>query len=530
MAVSSAALLVWDLSRPALWLDESATVVATQRTWPGLWLLLQGSDAPLVPYYALEKSLAAAVTAHDPSAATHPEILFRWPSVVALVLAVWALSVWLARYWSCALAVTTGTVLLTTVGISRYGQEARPYAFVLLAAIAATVLWSRLLPARRKRSQLLWGLGYAVGIVLLVAANSLAGTLVAAHLVAALATSRKGRRLSPVLRTFGAGAFGLALIAPFALAAARHGLGASRYPALTAGHLLEAFNSLFTPGPHRILGVGVLLPLAVLGLPQTLSTRYRFVARLAVAWALVPLTLLVPAVMLRPNLLIGRYALFVVPGWAILGGLGAITVAQFVRRFLTWPVRGSGTLAAGAGPLAAGLGTIAALAVLTTTTLIQLPGLKEVRGPAGHGAEDLRPALAAANQPDVAGLPIVVSSTLGSLEVAAYDRAAENRVLGIYVQRSLPIIWPQQAPSAVRAYTLRRQPAVVLLMRHASSEPNCPWTEGAAAEYVSQCMPPILRRLGFHVVRVDSRGSGWIFALLDHEVSKNSLKPEKTHN
>jgi hypothetical protein len=46
MGLATLAMMVWGLGRPALWLDEATSVVATQRTWPNLFLLLRGPDAP----------------------------------------------------------------------------------------------------------------------------------------------------------------------------------------------------------------------------------------------------------------------------------------------------------------------------------------------------------------------------------------------------------------------------------------------------------------------------------------------------
>ena len=97
MAAVTLATMAWRLGGPALWLDESASAVATQRTWPGLWLLLGSTDAPLVPYYALLKVSSSALTAVAPGVAATPEAL-RWPSVAVTVLAVWALTRWLARH------------------------------------------------------------------------------------------------------------------------------------------------------------------------------------------------------------------------------------------------------------------------------------------------------------------------------------------------------------------------------------------------------------------------------------------------
>ena len=114
MAVATLMMMVWGLGGPALWLDESASVIATQRTWAGLWLLLSGTDAPLVPYYALLKVASSAVTFIAPGSAASPEVLFRWPSVAATVLAVWALTLWLARRCPPQLAISSAALLLAT--------------------------------------------------------------------------------------------------------------------------------------------------------------------------------------------------------------------------------------------------------------------------------------------------------------------------------------------------------------------------------------------------------------------------------
>ena len=164
--------------------------------------MLGGTDAPLVPYYALLKVASSAVTVVTPSAVLAPEVLFRWPSVVVTVLAVWALTFWLLRRCPPELAICTGALLFLAIGsFSRYGQEARPYAFVLAAAVACTVLWTRLIRDQSRR----WVALYALAVVALVAAHLLAATLVIAHLVAAaVSTSRKDRR-SAVLRDGGRG-------------------------------------------------------------------------------------------------------------------------------------------------------------------------------------------------------------------------------------------------------------------------------------------------------------------------------------
>ena len=75
-----------------------------------------------------------------------------------------------------------------------------------------------------------------------------------------------------------------------------------------------------------------------------------------------------------------------------------------------------------------------------------------VRSPGGHG-EDIRPALAAANRAEYAGLPIVVSPPNNSLEIAAYARAKEHRLAGVHIQRDQPTIWSTVDPYRERKVT-----------------------------------------------------------------------------
>jgi mannosyltransferase len=443
------------------------------------------------------------VISHWPQVLDHPEALLRTPSVLAVTIAVWALSVWLARYWSPALVLATGVVLMTTFGFSRYGQEARPYGFVLLGAVLATILWSRLILTPRPR----WLAFYAISIAFVTAANSLAATLVVAHVVAALATSHRGRRLAPVLRT--------------------------------PTHLGESFVSLFTEGTHPLWAVGALLPLTVLALPQVRSAQNQFIARTALAWALVPPAVLIPAVIARPNLLIPRYLLFVVPAWAILAGLGVVTLMDAVR----WVISRAVGARAGSTPSRRLLGGrigiavawVGAIALLTVTTMSQYAGMRDVRTPGGHG-EDIRPALAMASTGLSADLPIVMSSRLSAVDIAAYSHPGfepQDRLIGIYTQQTMSDIWPTEAPSNVRSVVLRTKPQIVLLMRRFASDPNpicADTTARVTPDYVELCMPPQLRRLEYHVQYVDAQGRGWIFALMSRIPTRGDLKPQKPRN
>jgi hypothetical protein len=535
LAAAAVAVLLWDVERPALWLDEAASVVATQRTWPDLWQLRNGADAPLVPYYAMLELLTSGITGLNPGTAARPELLFRLPSLVAAALAVWVLAFWLTRRYGVGLALSSGTALLVTSGFSRYGQEARPYAFVLLAAVISTAAWARMVSDPRRR----WVGGYAVSVALLATTHLLAGSLVVAHLVAALAATRAataksalGASDSPAAtsgwpsrrasagRTLSGAGLGLAVAAPFAVPASSHAVGPTKAAPLTAEHLSSAFISLFTNsagltgGP--VLGIGVVLILAAIGLPQVLFRRYSFVARLAAAWALVPPLVLLPVVATRPNLVIGRYLIFVIPGWAILAGLGVVTVVQVAHRL-------SGRNAV----VRAVSGSLTSTAVLTAMIFTQVGTLNAVRTPGGH-SEDIRPALASADRPEYATLPIVMTSLFSSLELSAYHRADEHRLVGQSVQRDQASVWPIEEPDMPDQAGRHRQ--VVLLLRAPSPARCRERSPGPTLDYVRRCMPKWLKEKGYRVESAHEAGHRWTFAVLTRRADRSDQADRPTHH
>ena len=508
VAAATLAMMMWGLGRPALWLDESASVVATQRTWAGLWALLGGADAPLVPYYALLKTTSSAVTAIAPGSVESPELLFRWPSVAVTVLAAWALTLWLARRCHPGLAITTAALLLATGALSRYAQEARPYAFVLAAAVVATILWTRLTQDRRRR----WVGLYALTVALLVAAHLFAASLVFAHLVAAVVTAERQDRRWAVLRTCVGAALGLLMVSPVAVTAGLQGRGPNRTGSLPFSVPSVLVDTL-TVGGVLALGLGVTSALAV-GVAWVARHRYRYIARLAVAWAVVPLVVLFPLVLLRPNLLRSRYVLFVLPGWVILGALGIWILLDLVGRALARLADRTGSNGGPLRRLLVGAATYS-VGVLIVAGFVasQLDTLRSIRTAAGHG-EDIRPALAAANRGEHVGLPIVVWTPNNSLAIAAYARADEHRLAGARVQRDQPSIWPTVEPLTSRNQELRQPERVVLLLKGSRSG-ACRWSpRRSPAAHVNRCLPKHLRGSGYQVESVEGGGRSWIFAVL----------------
>jgi hypothetical protein len=470
-------MMFWGLGRPALWLDEAASTVATQRSWPNLWLLRQGTDAPLVPYYALLKAQKAIAVQIFPATASHLELLVRWPSAAAIVVAVWVLVTWLRSAASPTVALSSAAVLLLTEGVSRYGQEARPYALVLMMAIITTAVWWRLM----RTPSLPVVITYAACVAILVFLHALAAPLVLAHLVAALLIRRDDLPLRIVANVGGATA-GLLVTNRLTIDAVVQGGGASRFQIWTGQHLLDAFLSLFG-GPHTGPGFLAVLVLAAVGLTRWNSARYADITRVAATWAVIPLLVLVPAMALRPNLLLARYVLFVVPGWAILAGLGIAAVTEALTARV-----------ANAYAVLAFSGTVA-LCSVTLLAAVQWPALAAIRTPFGHG-ESVRPVLAQIDQPAYRSLPIVVASTFGSIEFGAYAPAQARRMVNLRPQTDLPDIWPEAIARPIVKQALISAPTIMLLARSG----RC----GA--------MPTYLK--GYEVTSTTFTPGGWTFYLL----------------
>jgi mannosyltransferase len=503
MALATSVLMAWGLGRVALWLDESATVVATQRTWPNLAKLIQGPETPMVPYYAALKLFTGIVRQLVPVTVSHPEVLYRLPSVIVSVLAAWALIAWLGRICPPELVVSTGTILLLSGGFSRYAQEARPYAAILFVAVLSTIAWVRLVHDRSRR----WLVAYTVSVVALISLSTLSGALILAHLTAAALACDRGQRRTALLRTAATAAIGLLIASPLAVLTAGHGKGPASFPALSFDHAKTVMVELFNLSPHPLLGVGPVILLAAVGLTRVNSPKYRFVARLAACWAIVPLAAMLLALTQRPNLLFGRYVLYVIPAWAILAGLGVVTLAELGRRAVArLPRLGS------AGPAAAGYALTAA--VLIAIAVGQTSTLTLVRGRAGHG-EDIRPALASANLPQYAGLPIVMTYQLGAVEIATYNRADEGRLGGVKLQRNRKIIWPTIESTAAYQRYLKGQTRLVYFRRvkaNSSCHQTLPITPAAE---IDRCLPGVLRQQGFRATEVAPGGYGWTFAIIE---------------
>lgn len=483
----AAVLLAVHLGRPALWQDETVSVLATTRSWPHLAQLAQGTEAPVVTYYALLKAMTDVLQVL-PVVGARPELLYRVPSLVAGAVAAGLLAAWVSRVAGRRVAAAAVGLLLLSAGFSRYGQEARPYALALALAIAATLAWTRLVAPLRAEPPRTAGVLYALAVAGLAVTNVLAVTLVAAHLVAALV--RPDPAMVPlardrVTRTVIGAAAGLLLASPLILLAVRNGSG----PGLQAGPVvsLDVVQRLIggkLTGPVTTL----VLALGALGVAQLRSPALRFTTATALAWSVVPPACFVALGIVHHGLQsVHRYQLFVLPGWCTMAAFGLVTLAQVSRRV--------------AGPAhpryGRVLGASVALTAMAGLALLQAPTLGSVRRPAGHG-EDVRPVVVFADAHP--GLPIRLSQRRSIVQLAVYAPQDLERVRGLRLPEAGGRIWPVRSGPVAGPSS----PRLALVRTYRQGLRHRPWqrlgrcVDGAKAGSVSGTTSP-----------------GWIVAVLE---------------
>ncbi|MGW7363715.1 hypothetical protein ACWGI8_09865, partial [Streptomyces sp. NPDC054841] len=273
--------------------------------------------------------------------------------------------------------------------VSRYGQEARPYALVVCTVALATLLLLRALdrPANRWR----WA-GYALSLAVVGLLHLLALTVVAGHLAAVAGRARSERR---VLWGFSAAALaGVACAAPvLLLGRAQAGRQISWIPEPDAWGLLTVWPQLCVSG----------LLAGAMTIPAVIAWREdRAAALFGTAVAVLPPLVLWALSHGDVSYFYPRYLLFVLPAWAVLAGAG----------------------------LAAARSRTLVAAALVVLALLTLPDQKPLRETNGHSWQGL----------DYEGAARTIEKFHVAGDAVVYDRA-EERMLGVgvgfYLSREL---------------------------------------------------------------------------------------------
>jgi mannosyltransferase len=392
--VSFAVVFAWSW-RPALSSDEAASVVVVRRSWHLVWRVWD-HDAALMPYYLVLK-LWADMTS------TAPAVL-RLPSVVAMSAAVTVLVVLVHAIVDLRTAVASGIVMVCLPAVSRFGQDARPYAFAMLFTTLAVAAWWRYLHEGRRRD----AFGYGLAAVLATLAHVYAMTILVA-LVAAAAAVPTGERARALRRTAVPAAVATALLVPYLVFVSGHATGQPGVPGVSpyavarvAAYLpVSLLHAPLAPVCAGLVAVAAVLG-AASGLRASAGVRTQALTRVALAWLVIPpvLLTLLQALTGRPGL-VARYWGIATPGLAVLVGLfvsAAISRVTFTRR------------------------RVAAVALVGTALLAGLPAQVDARGIDGHTGERWRLLPAVLRQPLLAGLPVLISPSVSrALDAAAPD-------------------------------------------------------------------------------------------------------------
>ena len=346
-AVVTAALGLYQINVPILWRDELATWSATSRTLPQLWGMVHNVDAVLGLYY-LGLHLWMAVFGDSAAA-------MRLPSVLAMTGAAAVVALTGKRLGGTRVGLISGLIFAVIPSVSRYAQEARPYAFATFFAALATLL---LLRAMERPTWLRWGC-YALALAAAGASNLVALCVLAAHaaIVATdfgLRTVRIGNedapgggRIIPGGRPEPVQGQPLALLGWFSLAAIVGVILDA--PIVKEGHAQSASQIGQQPVPHVVALFGVIgglwpelfastpvalavIVLAVVSVVTLTGAHQRVLAGYALAGGILPIVAVWVISQGPDSYWTFRYMLFVVPAWAVAAGLGVAGIAERVPR------------------------------------------------------------------------------------------------------------------------------------------------------------------------------------------------------
>lgn len=302
-ALATLACVLPGLGDRQLWRDEHATWWASTLSYHDLARLIKHIDVVFTPYYAL-MHLWILVAGDSPAA-------LRLPGAVAMAVSAGLVGLVGRRMFSVRTGLLAGLLFAVVPAITRYGQEARPYAFATMFALLATLLLLRALDRPGLKVWTLYGLAVAAtGFGHLVAMSVIAG-----HLILVVLAKRRGDRI--VHYAFaGAALLGLSITLPMVLQGSGQS-GQIAWNKTTTQDLIdypqELFGSWITGG--AVMGLGVL------GL--LVARRH---ALLLAAWAVLPPVLtFVTADQL--HLFLPRYLLFTIPAWTLLAAAAVTRLA-----------------------------------------------------------------------------------------------------------------------------------------------------------------------------------------------------------
>lgn len=293
---------------PQLWRDELASWSAADRTTGQLIKMLGNVDAVSGAYYLLLHGWNSVL-------GDSPAVL-RMPSALAMAGAAAFVTLTARKLFDRRTAVFAGVLFALLPAVSKYGQEARSYAFAVLAAAAATHLLMRAL----ERPTVARWLPYAAAVTAAGFFHIVSLLFLLPHALIVLGRARDARSWRLPARYAAAVAVALLPVIPLIVLGRRQVSRQLGWIAVPHLRDLAALWINLTASPL------VALPLlAAAALPLAWSRGRRPAAELALV-ALVP----IPAAWVlsqgATSYFLDRYLLFTLPAWVVLAaaGLGAL--------------------------------------------------------------------------------------------------------------------------------------------------------------------------------------------------------------
>jgi mannosyltransferase len=345
-AAVTAVVVAIGLSVPSYWRDEAATVAAVHRPLGALVRMLGNVDAVHGTYYLLIWPVAQLFGTG--------ETALRIPSLVGMAVAAGLITAIGRRVASPTVGLLSGLLFAVSPTVSEFGQMARSYAILTMAAALASYALVRVLEQDASRVRWLW---YAVSLAVLGALNIFALLLIPAHGITMLLRYRTrsggGARRAAWRRWLIAAAVALAINLPLISLASHQRAQIQWVPAFSPSEIGNAADLLGPPWMTAglallVLGGGILAVArrrsgnggtAASRVDQPGSTGWGAVCALCVPWLVVPPVVLMLATVIYTPVYTQRYVLFCMPAAALMTAVAVAEVARVPgRRVAGWAV------------------------------------------------------------------------------------------------------------------------------------------------------------------------------------------------
>ncbi|MGW4651944.1 glycosyltransferase family 39 protein [Kitasatospora sp. NPDC004289] len=299
--------------RPQPWRDEFATWSAATRSTGDLLELLQHVDAVSGAYYLLMNGWVS-VFGDSPT-------MLRLPSALALTGAAVFVALTGRRLFGTASGLIAGLLFAVLPTVSRYSQEARSYAFVVLAVAAATFFLFR---ALERPSWQRW-LPYAVSVAAAGLFHMVSLVFLSSHAVVVAMHWWRDRRKGLLFGFPAAVLIGLVPVIPLVLLGteqSKRQIGWLQAPELNT--FVDYWHNMFG---SALVSAGVL---ALAAIPAGWARGRRPAFEIGLMAAL-PILLTWFISQGQTAYFFDRYQLYTLPAWAVLAGAG---LGKLKPRFL----------------------------------------------------------------------------------------------------------------------------------------------------------------------------------------------------